>query len=421
MRMILTTILIPIGMVLIFASCSSREINKDFYKDISFEKKRGFKHSVKGLAFNKNVLLFAVGYESGKVELFDAKESQLLYSIEAYPSRATILNFSDDGKYLSVSGRESFSRIYDTNTGKIFLELSQTRGPELFVFNDELLFIADGRELKIFNLKTKTFQKNTYKCSGSIKSISLSHNEKYLSIGSTGIIQLFVVTKQSNLIDLELLSTKDEYDYSSYVTHSWFSIDDTELITLNRHGKMDIWTVPSLDKKENIFIMTDHVRGAILSEDRKSSVVVGIGKKGKSRKYYIETSDLEKKKGTADPILRTGDPNISAWSKMNDQEFVFIEHNKQKLLYRLSKAKEYNDDLVFKKKFDEYLSFPSFYKSFSVAYDNDKSYAFGFSLGGLTQEIANKKALEYCENSRLKKNIKSKCTIYAIGDERLER
>ncbi len=407
-----------------------KEINKNFFKDITFKKK-----SVSKLAFNKKLSLLAVGYESGKVDLFDGVESKLRHHFNSFSKRANILNFSDSGKYLSVSGYfENSTKVYNTKTGKLLTKIPNTRGPSSFVLNDQFLIMADTSALKILNLKMEALQFKEYKCAGVINSISLSHDGSLLAVGSTSRVQLFSVNKTKNWIDLRLLSTSTGYSSNDWIVNSYFSVDDTELTVVYRFGQIDVLNIYNLEKKDSIDIKTDAIRGVVFSSDRKASIVVGVeGSRDSKRSYNVEVIDISKRDSEVSPILRTNYPTISSWADINNQEFVFIEHNNYKLLYRLSKAKKYDADGVFGEIFGKYLEVPNFYKSFAIAYDNGTNYAYGYSYGAATQDKADEEALKDCRNSRMRKkakelsknrknsrvrkNGKNQCKVYARGDE----
>jgi len=416
-RRILNILILSV-IIIVFTGCISKEINPNFYKELSFDLNKGFKNGVTEMAFNKNALLFVVGYESGKVELFDAEKSKLRFSFNwGFDSRINVLKFSDNGKYLCVGGRfERVTKIYDTTTGVLYAELSNTDSAMLFMFQDEILIIAESNILRMFDVQEKIFLDDEYRCMNNISSISLSHNEKLLAIGSNGGIELFSIDKGKNHIFLELLRSKQKYSAKTNVNYTWFSLDDSELITLNNFAKMEVWSIPQLEEKENRFVFVNYIRGALLSEDRKSSLIIGIDHKFRHTQYILERHDYEKRSADSNPTLKSSSPHIASWGKIDGQEFGLIEHAKNKLLYRLSQTRVYSENTFFKDKFNEYLFFPNFYKSFAVACDSDKHFVTAYSTGQFTQQEADVLALKRCQQKAKEFKIKDTCAIYARGD-----
>jgi WD40 repeat protein len=85
--------------------------------------------------------------DSGKVHVFDLASGKLLRTVSGHQSGATDVRFSDDGRYLFSTGRDTTLRITDVATGKEVAALGSARGGQ---FKDWLSAVAvspDGRTI----------------------------------------------------------------------------------------------------------------------------------------------------------------------------------------------------------------------------------------------------------------------------------
>jgi len=70
----------------------------------------------------------------------------------------------------------------------------------------------------------------------------------------------------------------------------------------------------------------------------------------------------------------------------------------------------------FDKDVNVYKENTKYHKAMAVAMDANGKYAFGRSWGFSLQSQANKRAIDECQKSRRRYNVKSKCEIYMIDD-----
>ncbi|MDD5158820.1 MAG: WD40 repeat domain-containing protein [Sulfuricurvum sp.] len=323
-----------------------------FFNNIAINQNHGFKDRVTALAFNKNSTMFAVGYESGKVDVFDGKSLKLAYGFFPSSTRTDILNFSNNGNYLSTGGYfDGNTKIYDLTNGTLKFNINESMGRETFTNDGDFIYMADTGSFKVFDLKKESFVGKTYECDGVITSIGKDKNENYLAVGMTGSIQIFEINGFDPTV-LKLVSTQKPYELQDWITHVWFDKKDmsfidtifdslfyhksTTLITISRFGHVDKWSVPELKKIDSIHIVSTMVQDALISEDGKYVIILGINENRRDGEYFVERINLETKKSEIIGQLSTNSSNITSWFKKDGVEYAFVEHNGKKELVKFS-------------------------------------------------------------------------------------
>jgi hypothetical protein len=124
---------------------------------------RPFNKSVSGtidLALSPDGTIFALGYENGRVELYDYSEGRggppLIYGLDAHPSNAHAL-FSPNGTILATSSpEEGIVRLWQAEDGQLLRELNaEADGVTSLIFSQDghyLLFSTSAGELHVYGM-----------------------------------------------------------------------------------------------------------------------------------------------------------------------------------------------------------------------------------------------------------------------------
>lgn len=436
-----------------FIGCSKNKVHPNFLKNIELNQSNDFEASIMAMASNEQQKLIAIGYESGQVDIFEGSTSTKYMSFKPTnfeQHRSNILNFSYNGKYLTVgSGFDDGTYIYDMDTKKFITQLHETRDNKIFTSDDKFLFLSDGDTLKIYDMVNKVWIEQ-YAGSGHINSIILNNDNTKLALSRfDGVIELYSISRSSWYeqvfyrtvpIKLTLLSKIRIPHEEKFTIHDlWFQ--DNKLITLSsyekkeREGnvtiktgqtlkttfyhkdvKLDIWSLSNIEHITSIPLQIDFVRQAKMSKNEKNIIVLGSKEKCGN---YLETINLETNQSTIQSYLMTNISNIVQWpekAENSENEVFFIEHYKHKMLYRSGKSPTYNHDGKHQKEFQDYLNIPFYYKSFALAEDANGKYSYGFAYGGNNQNSMDSSALAICYDEAQKRDIKSECHVIFQND-----
>lgn len=439
-------------LLFVLTGCSQTSTHPNFFKNIELNQSNTFEASIVAMASNEKRNLIAIGYENGQVDIFEGTTATKYMSFKpnVFNLRTNILNFSNNGKYLTVgSGFDDGTYIYDMDTKKFITQLHETRGNEIFTSDDKFLFLLDGDTLKIYDMVNEVWMEQ-YTGSGHINSISLNNDNTKLALSRfDGVIELYSISYSSWYekvfhdfvpIKLTLLSkVKIPCDEECHIHNSWFQ--DNKLITLNtyekkdREGnvtlktgqtlkttfyhkdvKLDIWSLPNIEHITSIPLQIDSVRQSKMCQNKKNIIVLGSKEKCG---HYLEAIALDTNETFVITRLRTNISNIAPWpesTQNQNNQLFFIEHDAHKILYRSGKAPTYDQNNKHKKEIQDYLNLPFYYKSFALTKDTDGKYAYGFAYGGSSQISMDASALATCYEEAQKRNIKAECHVIYQND-----
>lgn len=438
----------------IFVGCSIESIHPNTFKNMELNQSNTFEASVVAMASNEKQKLIAIGYENGKVAIFEGNSASkyMSFTPNVLNIRSNILNFSHNGKYLTVGSYfDDGTYIYDMDTKKFITQLHETRDNEIFTSDDKYLFLVNGKQLKIYDMVNQTWIE-TYDNAEDyyIQAITLKKDNTQLALCRfDGVIELYSIDQSSWYeqvfldlvpIKLTLLSKVKILCEEKCTIHDlWFT--NGKLITLStykkkeREGnvtiktgqtfttsfyhkdvKLDIWSMPHLKHIASIPLQVDSVRQAQMSKNEKNIIVLGSKEKCG---HYLETIALETNETSVITRLHTNSPNIAPWPENvenQENQVFFIEHNAHKTLYRSGKAPLYNLNDKYQKEIQDYLNIPFYYKSFALAEDENGKYSYGFAYGGNNQNSMDSSALAICYEEAQKRDLKSECHVIFQND-----
>lgn len=433
----------------IFVGCSKHTIHPNAFKNIELNQSNTFEASIMAMASNEKRNLIAIGYENGQVDIFEGNTATryMSFAPNVLNIRSNILNFSNDGKYLTVgSDFDDGTYIYDMDNKSFLTQLHETRNNKVFTSDDKFLFLSDGDALKIYDMVNQEWME-TYIGEHHIESITLNkHNTQLALCRFDGIIELYSISRSSWYekvfldlvpIKLTLLSkVKIPCEEKCYMHDLWFT--DDKLITLStyekkeREGnvtiktghtfkttfyhkdvKLDIWSLPNIEHISSIPLQIDSVRQAKISKNEKNIILLGSKEKCG---HYLEAIDLDTNKSSVITQLHTNISNITTWLENQENQVFFIEHNTHKMLFRSGKSPVYGHNDKYQKKIQDYLNIPFYYKSFALAEDANGKYSYGFAYGGNNQISMDTSALAICYDEAQKRDIKSECHVIFQND-----
>ncbi len=273
-----------------------KTIHPGFIESIINEKKSNSR--INSLEFNPETLYFSIGYENGVVNIYDASDINHKTTIQAHKNRVSHLAYSKNKSVLASSSPfDPTTKVWNQQSGNIILKIPNTKGPEVFSNDDNSIFMANSSELLIYDLIKQKMDVMEYRTNGVIQSISISSDDQYLVVGTTGKIQLWKIIYHNDGVSLsdrvlgkkkttlELIGGKKLYGSSDWIKYISFSKDNKHLVSVSRFGGIDVLTVPELSSKSQYKSQLGHIYSAqyyakenlIISTGTKERVGIGAG------------------------------------------------------------------------------------------------------------------------------------------------
>jgi tetratricopeptide (TPR) repeat protein len=260
------------------------------------------------LDFNSQSLVFSIGKTDGTIEIRDASDLNKKIIIKAHKMRISSLVSSNDGELFASSSStvDETTKVWDSKTGKSILEIPNTRGPEVFSNDRNILYIAHNSKLFIYDLLNQKFFPGEYKANGVVQSLAVSSDGKFLAVGTTGKVQIWQIEKKLSGIffwqklegiSLDLDSEKTLYGLKNWIQAIAFSKDNKQITTISRFGGIDILDAPSLSNRKQHKIKRTQVNTVNYIDSEGVFIVTAMTAiKGKNARYitsYVKPSPLK--------------------------------------------------------------------------------------------------------------------------------
>lgn len=333
---------------------TQKHLNQGFFDSINIDQSKSFKDRVVAMAFNKKSMLLAIGYESGLVDIFDGTNESKSMSFRPTENRSNILTFSHNGKYLTVgSDFSDTTYIYDMDTKSFYLSLDETRGKEIFTSDDKYLILSNSNELKLYDMTNDQFLK-TLRTPGYIDTLAINEDETMIATGSsTGTVELFSFEQTSEKEKTASITSisKVEIPHIERCNINQIYFKDNQVITLTSFAefqkgnepllteKMDVWSTPDLTNMQTLTLKAKTITQAIMNDNKEFIIGLGVNKFRKEGRYFVELIDINNNISEIIARVSTNFPNITKWSQPSndEQELVFVEHNRKKMLLQIDK------------------------------------------------------------------------------------
>lgn len=239
----------------------------------------------------------ALGYESGRINLWDTTKSNAKLVIQAHSNRASELTFSPDGQALfSNSYFEGNTKIWSTDSGKLLHIIQNTRGPVSATWLEDFYVVANSSELKIFDLRNKTLFEDMYPVSGVVTSITVDTRLRKIAVGTaSGSIEIWTLQSDNAKPALTRIASSKPYEIGNWVKGVYFAQGKDSLYTVARSGAVDEWQLGTLQKIRSIPIAPvklAHIYAAAWMPEAGVLALTGSMDEGGFGQGYIEVISL---------------------------------------------------------------------------------------------------------------------------------
>lgn len=271
----LISILLAIGL-----SACSPKVNKNFIPNLlkdTYAKEDSFANSIMALTYDETGKHLAIGYESGIIDLWDAKKPHSKLILKAHNERVENFLFSADGHLLiSSSSRENCAKVWDIETGNLLFSMENTRGPIARTPNQYVYIIASNSGIRLFDTRKMKFFSEVHKPSGAIiKSMATDAASKRIAIGySNGVIELWQYIEGNRIPAIQRQITIKPFDSGDWIVGLYFSSNGEFLYSVSFSGHIEQWAVASLKQIRTIHTSLNAITSTIFIR-KKDAIFVG--------------------------------------------------------------------------------------------------------------------------------------------------
>ena len=234
----------------------------DFFATTSFDSKikiwdikngvllntlEGHKYAVRDIKFNKDGTWLASAGNDQTIIIWDVSDGNLIRQLRGHDHHITSIVFSDDDKFLYSGSQDNTIRKWEISSGKE-VALFQTSFVQTLALHPGTNRLISGHydhSIKIWDLEKKEVNGELKKRLGSIQSIAVSPNEKFLAVSRYKYERVRLLNSK----DLTPIKTLWHPGGAKALT---FNEDSGFLFTGGLGGKIRIWNPESWELLETL-------------------------------------------------------------------------------------------------------------------------------------------------------------------------
>lgn len=293
-------------------------IHPDFLQNLNNQLSTGeTTDRISALAFSSQDEVLVVGRESGKVDIWDAKQANARREIKAHKQRTSKLMFSSDGQvFFSNSYFENITQVWDTASGTLLHTIQGPGGPVVETSDSQFFVIAGSSELRLFDLKNKTLLPEKYSVSsGVVTAITYNLLTEHLAIGTaSGGIEIWKFNNKQEVWkpdsaqtgpSLERIATAKPYETGNWVKSVRFFNYGRSLYSIPERGPIDEWSVYPLEPLRSREHGLKYSSSPLFIPEKNLLALVGFADTN-SHAGFLELINLETGKMTMTDLQENG-------------------------------------------------------------------------------------------------------------------
>lgn len=293
-------LLIVAGVLLpLLAACGTwrARVHPDFVNTFIDVGRHGDDRAVTA-AFDATHRVLAVGRESGRLELWDARETGARHLLEAHPLRTEHIAFgSADGIVLSNSAFDRRTRVWDVRSGQLLHEIAEALGPVAPSPETGVYLVTNTSHLMLYHHARRTLVGEPINLLGVITAIGADPGSGLIAVGTaSGSLHLLKLESAHGSLTLSPLREAKPYETGNWIQAVSLRDGGRRLISVARKGgEVAEWDVATLARQRVLPNTLRSVNWAAFSPDAPWLLLAGnMGPDGLLSGGKIELVDLHR-------------------------------------------------------------------------------------------------------------------------------
>lgn len=258
-----------------------------FDQDLKTNKKAGnFDFMVSSLTFDKKNRYLIVGRESGDIEIWDMANNSKRVISKAHHHRADTIQLAADGdSFFSATSTMDHFKLWDIHTGEpIYVSPPGFLSPIVPTNIPDVYVVGKTSKILFFDNQKKTLYPETYQASEGVMSLAADQATGMVAAGSaSGTVDLFQINSAGGTPGLTKIKEIHPYKVGDWVKALHFSPEGDSLYSVSRSGKVDEWSIPTLEKKRSIATGCDGVNEVKILPGKEIMALMAGGTEGSSK------------------------------------------------------------------------------------------------------------------------------------------
>ena len=277
----------------------------EHFTDGSKNPEGSLEKQITSLAYHGKSKYLVVGYESGTIAIWDAKEAGSKRVVKAHPYRTNRITFSSDGtKFFSNSSIEPSTKLWSAKTGELLLILPDTRGPVCATPYTDIYLIgtSNSSTTRFFDLARHTLLPDEYESSDVVETMAMDRTSERIAIGTaSGTIEVWKFGRIDGTPMLEWVAGAKPYATGNWVVGLQFSPGGDSLYSVSGSGMVDEWTSVTMTKRRSLQTTLGGIHSTVFLPDKSLVSLAGSSDKQGFRAGVVEVISLATGKSTQYP------------------------------------------------------------------------------------------------------------------------
>lgn len=257
--------------VALMAGCATK-LHPEFVPRLTQDlanREASFESRVTSAAYEAKRGSFAIGRESGNVEIWDTQAGEKSRQLQAHGNRVSSITFTDDGRFFFTSCYfEAETKLWNVATGALVASIPETRGPEIKAPIKDMYVLSNSSSIRLFDIRRQQLLPGEFASSGVVTSLAVDAATRQVAVGTaSGTLQVWAMPKDDAAIPtLQLVSSTSPYAMANWVIGLYFVEGGTKLLSATRGGNVDIWNSKTLADRQTFKTELQYVLSVDLDE-----------------------------------------------------------------------------------------------------------------------------------------------------------
>ena len=238
-----------------------------------FEYRQSFiahQHWILSSKFSPDGQLLATGSCDKLIKLWNTTSMKEMFTLSAHKGEIWSLHFNHNSKLLASAGEDKALIVWDLDSRSQYQTFYGHKGPIYSIqFTKDSKFLVTGSgdgTIRIWKLLDRSFETLSHK--GMVRSILLSHSDKYL---------FTIASKSLKIWDFSTRTLLAELLHTSNLISLSLSYDKTYILTGDVHNRLWVWDFASYNLKNVFGGSKSNISRIQISEDFQWLAISDIG------------------------------------------------------------------------------------------------------------------------------------------------
>ncbi len=269
---------------------------------------------------------FALGRESGHLDIWDVDRPKFRRTIKAHASRVSELAFGRNGAIIISNAQfEGDTKVWLVKTGELLVSIPDARGPVFETWRKNIYLIANGSEVWLFDLAKKKPLIEKYRIEGDVTAVAGDKASGLIVMGTaSGAMETWqLLDGEAGAPVMKKLAGKVPYMEGNWIIGIHFSKTRGSFFSVARNGNVAEWKADTLQEIRTIPIKLAMIYSSAFLPGPELLALGGSVNAAGYGGGYVEIKPLV----SSDSVMHKAIGNISFVEFFPSKSSVLVAHS----------------------------------------------------------------------------------------------